>query len=64
MKKVELTEEEISVILTAIEEYEYRVKKKMGAEKLNDSTKVFPYYKKKLKALSSAKIILERTRKD
>ena len=64
MKKVQLTEEEISVMLTAIEQYDYTVKKKIEAEKLNDSTKVFPYYKKKLKALSSAKIILERTRED
>ena len=41
MKKVQLTEEEIECYATAIEEYDYRVKKKMGAEKLNDSTKVF-----------------------
>ena len=47
MKKVELTQDEIGVILTSVEEYDYRVKKKMGAEKLNDSSKTFPYYEKK-----------------
>lgn len=60
MKKVELTEDEISVILTAIVEYDYKVNKKMEAEKLNDYTKSFPFYKKRLKSLNSAKIVLER----
>ena len=32
MKKVELTQDEIGVIITSVEEYDYRVKKKMGAE--------------------------------
>jgi len=60
MKKVELTQDEIGVILTAVQEYDYRVKKKMGTEKLNDSSKTFPYYEKKLKTLNHAKVVLER----
>lgn len=60
MKKIELTQDEIGVILTAVEEYDYRVKKKMGTEKLNDSSKTFPYYEKKLKTLNDAKVVLQR----
>ena len=60
MKKVELTQDEIGVILTSVEEYDYRVKKKMGAEKLNDSSKTFPYYEKKLKILNDAKVVVKR----
>lgn len=60
MKNVQLTQDEIGVILTAIEEYDYRTKKKIEAEKLNDNSKTFPYYEKKLKILNDAKVVLRR----
>ena len=63
MKKVELTQEEINATIAAIIDYTYRVRKRIEAEELNDKDKNWPFYKKRLRLLDSAQLILERSLK-
>ena len=60
MKTVQLTEDEIQATISVIMDYTYRTRKKIEAEKLNNSHRNYPYYKKKLKVLDSSQLILER----